>query len=209
MTSGVYEVVSIAPIGAAFAFFSDRNVQDISDLAGRKIPVLDNAPEIQMFVAQAGLTPVAATLATMFSKFNNHAVDITAAPALAYEPLELYKGLEPDGGIIDFPLIQITLQLVARKARLPEGFGQSSREYAVANFDDAIKMIKQSEDGIPKKYWITIPDEKKVGWTEMFRLNRIALRDKGIYNAKALTVFRKIRCSIEPDLAECTAIDKE
>ena len=209
MTSGEYEVVSVVPLGAAYAFMADRSTTTIADLAGKKIPVLDNAPEIQMFVAQAGMTPVSATLATMFSKFNNHAVDLTAAPAIAFEPLELHKGLEPNGGIIEFPLIQITLQLLSRKARLPEGFGQSSREYAVSNFDDAVKVIRQSETSIPKKYWITIPEDKKIGWTELFRLNRIALRDKGIYDGKALTVFRKIRCSKEPDLAECTAADKE
>ncbi|MBL4793961.1 MAG: hypothetical protein JKY24_00210 [Pseudomonadales bacterium] len=209
MISGEYEIATILPVGALYGFVADRSIRDIKDLAGKKITVLDNTPEMQLFVAQAGLTPVPATLATVFSKFNNHTVDITGAPAIAYEPMELYKGLEPNGGILNFPLLQITLQVIIRRDKFPVDFAQQSREYAFEHFDEAIAVIKQSEDRIPKKYWINVPDEKKIGWTEVMRQTRIALVGEGIYNAKALTLFRKIRCSKEPDLAECSADDME
>ena len=209
MRQGDYEIVSIVPGGAVFPFVNDKSIDSPEKLAGKKIAVLDSAPEMQYLVQQVGMTPVGATISNIFSKWNNHSVDIAGAPAVVYEPMELYKGVEPNGGIIDWPLAQVTVQVVARWSKLPEGFGQKSREYAQGQFETAMSTILASEDRIPKKYWMSVPNELKDTWTETFRQNRIALREKSIYDGKALTLFRKIRCNVEPDAAECSATDKE
>ena len=70
-------------------------------------------------------------------------------------------------------------------------------------------MIKMSETGIPQKYWVHIRKEDSIAWSEVFRKNRLALRDENIYDGKALTLFRRVRCNLEPSLPECTAVDKE
>lgn len=209
MISGDYETVGIIPGGAIFPFVTDKNINSPEKLAGRKIAVLDNAPEMQILVAQAGMTPVGSTLANVFSKFNNHTVEIAGGPALVFEPMELHKGMDPNGGIINYPMLQLTIQVISRTAQLPSGFGQKSREYTNANFDTAMKMILDSEARIPKKYWIEVNAANEGDWAEIFRQNRIVLRDKGIYNGKALTLFRKIRCKMDASRAECSADDKE
>jgi len=209
MREGEYEIMSIAPTGALFGFVTDKAINSPKKMAGKKITVLDNAPESQFLVSQVGMTPVSSTISNALQKFNNHSVDITGAPALAYEPMEMYKGLEPNGGIISWPFLQTTLQIIGRWEKLPEGFGQKSREYAQNGVDELITMVEKTEENIPKKYWIAISNEDRDTWSETFRHNRIALRDKGIYSGKALKLFRKVRCKIEPDLAECTAENKE
>ncbi|OUS23640.1 hypothetical protein A9Q99_26710 [Gammaproteobacteria bacterium 45_16_T64] len=209
MRSGEYEVIGILPIGAIYPFVTDKSINSPEALAGKRIAVLDNAPEMQILVAQSGMTPVASTLSNAFAKFNNHTVDIAGGPALAFEPMELHKGMEPNGGIVNFPLLQATLQMVARTDALPAEFGQSSREYISSNFDTALKLITEAEQRIPNKYWIDVKNTNGENWDEVFRQNRLALRDEGIYDAKALTVLRKIRCSLDPRRSECTAPDKE
>lgn len=209
MVSGSYETVGIIPGGAVFPFVTDKTINSPEKLAGKKIAVLDNAPEMQILVAQAGMTPVGSTLANVFSKFNNHSVDIAGGPALVFEPMELHKGMDPNGGIIKYPMLQLTVQIMARTDSLPAGFGQKSREYINGNFDTALKMITDSEARIPQKYWIDVANANEEDWAEIFRQNRIALRDKGIYDGKALTLFRKIRCKKDASRSECTADDKE
>ena len=190
-------------------FVNDKNIKTPEDMAGKRITVLDTAPETGYLAKRIGMTPVSSSIMNALQKFNNHAVDITGAPGLAYEPMEMYKGLEPNGGIIKWPSLQVTMQLIVRWNKIPEGFAQKSRELLASQYLNHIKTIEQSENTIPEKYWIEISDEAKNNWNETFRESRIALREQKVYNAKALTLFRKVRCKVDPNLAECTSKDKE
>jgi len=209
MRKGDYEVVGLAPIGAIFLFVNDKNIKSPDDMAGKRVTVLDNAPETGYLAERIGMTPVSSSIMNALQKFNNHAVDITGAPGLAYEPMEMYKGLEPNGGVINWPTLQITMQLIVRWDKVPEDFGQKSRELMANKYLAQIKKIEESEETIPEKYWINISDETKNTWNETFRESRIALRDRKVYNAKALTLFRKVRCKVDSALAECSAKDRE
>lgn len=209
MRKGNYEVVGISPIGAVFLFVNDKRIHAPRDLSGKRITVLDNAPETAHIATKIGMTPVSSGIRNALQKFNNRAVDVTGAPALAYEPMEMYKGLEPNGGIINWPKLQITMQLIIRWEKVPEDFGQKSRDLMVEKYAAQVKEIEESEATIPDKYWINISQETKNKWNEFFRQSRITLREKGVYNARALTLFRKVRCKMDPNLAECTSKDKE
>jgi len=209
MRKGHYEVIGIAPIGAIFLFVNDITIRAPEDLSGKRITVLENAPATVYIAERIGMTPVSSSIRNALQKFNNRAVDVTGAPALAYEPMEMYKGLEPNGGIINWPNLQVTMQLLVRWEKVPEGFGQKSRELMANKYLSEVKEIEQSEDAIPKKYWINISKETKDKWNEFFRGIRISLREQNVYNAKALTLFRKVRCKIDPILAECTSKDRE
>ncbi len=209
MRKGEYEVIGISPIGAIFLFVNDKGIQKPADMAGKRVTVLDNAPETEYLAQRIGMTPVSSSITNALQKFNNKAVDITGAPGLAFEPMELYKGLEPNGGIIKWPTLQITMQLLVRWEKLPPDFGQNSRELMANKYPVDIKEIERSEATIPEKYWIDINDDTKNNWNETFRESRIALRERNVYNGKALTLFRKVRCKVDPNLAECTSKDKE
>ena len=209
MRSGEYEIIGLAPIGAIFLFVNDKSIQNPEDMAGKRVTVLDNAPETEYLATRIGMTPVSSSIANALQKFNNKAVDITGAPGLAYEPMEMYKGLEPNGGIIKWPSLQITMQLIVRWEKVPEDFAQKSRELMASKYKDQIRKIVDSEMTIPEKYWIEINDKTEDNWNELFRESRIALREKGVYNGKALTLFRKVRCKLDSSLAECTSKDRE
>ncbi len=209
MRKGDYEIIGIGPIGAIFLFVNDKAIQAPSDMAGKRVTVLDNAPETEYLAQRIGMTPVSSSIMNALQKFNNKAVDITGAPGLAYEPMEMYKGLEPGGGIIRWPTLQITMQIMVRWDKVPSDFGQKSRTHFANKYPAQIKKIVESETTIPDKYWIEISDETKNSWNETFRESRIALRDQKVYNAKALTLFRKVRCKVDSSLAECTSKDRE
>lgn len=209
MVNEPYEVVGIFPVGAAYMFVNDRTIDTVGELAGKRIAILDSDPAQVEMVAFVGASPVGTSIANMYSKFNNGSVDITYGPAIVYEAMELYKGLEPNGGVIHFSLAQLTMQIVIRKADFPQGYGQKSREFALSQFDIGVALVKRYESKIPEKLWVSIPESDIAGYLEVFRQSRIRLRDKGIYNPKMLTLMRMLRCKKDPQHSECTAVDKE
>ncbi len=204
MKEGEYEIVGIQPGGAVFLFTNDRRIESVGDLAGKKIGVLESMPEMRQMVADMGMTPVSSTVTNVFQKFNNGVIDITGGPAIVYDMMELYKGMDPNGGVLAAPLIQSNLQVVGRSDKLPEGFAQKSREYFASNFDSSLKFIKAGEKSIPEKWWIPVPEGKEGELHETTRKVRLAFRDMGVYDPKMLTLLRKIRCKQEPSRSECT-----
>ena len=209
MKEGDFEVVGIQTGGAVFLYSNDRNIQSMSDLAGKKMGILESTPEMRQIVSDMGMTPVSSTVTNIFQKFNNGVIDVTGGPAIVYDMMELNKGLEPNGGILSAPLVQANLQFVGRSGKLPEGFAQKSREYFAANFDASMSLITEAEKNIPEKWWIPIPKEKEPELHSQTRKVRLAFRDKGVYHPKMLTLLRKIRCKKEPTRAECTAKNAE
>ena len=209
MFTDPYEVVGVFPGGAAYMFVNDRTIDTVGELAGKRIAILDSDPAQVEMVTFIGASPVGTSIANMYSKFNNGSVDVTYGPGIVYEAMELYKGLKPNGGVIQFSLVQLTMQILTRKAEFPEGYGQMSREFALSQFDQGVEMVKRYDSKIPEKLWVSIPEADKTGYLEVFRQSRIKLRDKGIYNGKMLKVMRMLRCKKDPQLSECSSADKE
>lgn len=209
MKNGEFEVVGIQPAGQVFLFVHDRSIQSLSAMAGKKIAILDTMPEMRQLVLDLGMTPVSSTMTNMFQKFNNGATDITGGPAIVFELMELNKGIGPNGGIIEAPLIQSNNQFIARSAKLPEGFAQKSREFFVTHFDKNLAVIRAAEDKIPKNLWIPLPESSKGEYLAQTRNIRLTFKKQGVYDANMLTLLRKVRCSLDKTLAECTAADAE
>lgn len=209
MVNEPYEVVGISPAGTAYMFVNNQAIDTVGELAGKRIAILDSDPAQQEMVSFIGGSAVGCSIATMYSKFNNGSVDIAFGPAIVYEAMELYKGLEPQGGVINFSLMQLTMQILIRKAEFPEDYGQKSREFILAQFDKGMESVKKYEKTIPEKYWVAIPEADKPDYLEVFRQSRIRLRDKGIYDGKMLKLMRMLRCKKDPQQSECTAADKE
>lgn len=209
MVNGDYEVAGIAPGGAAYLYTKDRSIDTVGELSGKKIAVLEFDKSQSVMVESIGASPVSVSIANVGPMFNNGSVDIIAAPSLAYEALELYKGLGDNGAIVNFALAQLTLQVLIRHNEFPQGYGQKSREYIWSQYDRSQQLIDSSNKAIKPSYWLEIPEDDKIGYREMFRQSRIKLRDMGIYDAKMLTFLSRVRCSMNSALAECTAKDRE
>ena len=214
MINDPYEVVGIIPIGAAYLFVNDRSLvsehaNKVGELAGIRIAVMDSDPAQSEIVGLVGTSSVSTSIAEMYSKFNDGSVDATYGPAVVYEAMELYKGLQTNGGIIRFPLAQITLQIMIHKAEFPNKYGQISREFTLSQFDKAVMRANNYEDRIAGKWWISISESNQARYHEMYRQARISLRNKGVYDGKMLTLMRLVRCKKDPQRSECTAADKE
>lgn len=202
MQAGDFETGGIFPGGAILLFTKDKAWRHTRDLAGKSIAIIGNDEAAATMAKEVGMSTKTATTATFGPMYNSGAVDTAYAPATAYEPLELYRGIGDKGGIIDFPLAQLTLQLVLRHDRFPEGFGQWGREYAYGHFDQAMKLVNGSEEKVVK-HLVPIPDEDKPGYEEKFLRVRLSLRDRGVYDKLILGLMRRVRCASDGSRAEC------
>lgn len=208
MVSGPYEVVGIVPVGAAYLFVNDRNLNTIAKAAGKKVAVLDYDKAQAKMVQQLGAQPVSSDITNFGSKFNNGQVDIIGAPAIAFKPLELYKGLGTKGGIVRFPLLQVTGNVIIRHSKFPAGYGQKSRTWIASQLPRSFSIVGKMEADIPAKYWMEIPANDKIGYVKMMRESRIALTKDGIYNKKMMSFLKRARCQAEPASFECALKDE-
>ena len=143
MREGDYEVAGIMPAGPVYLFTRDREIDTVEEMSGKRIATIDyDQPSIHL-VNHVGASIVPSNSANFSGKFNNGSVDIAYAPAVAYEPLELYKGLKENGGIADFVLAYMDFQILIRADRFPAEFGQKSRTTVASYFDKVNEFVKE------------------------------------------------------------------
>jgi hypothetical protein len=195
-------------LGSAFLLVNDRSINTLAKAAGKKIAVLDYDKAQAKLVQKVGAQPVSADVTTFGGKFNNGQVDIIGAPAIAFKPLELHKGLGTKGAIVRFPIAQITGNVIVRKSKFPEGYGQKSRDWVATQVPRAMGIIKKTEAEIPAKFWMDIPANDKIGYVKLMRESRIDLTKDGIYNKKMMSLLKKVRCQQDSSSFECALNDE-
>jgi TRAP-type C4-dicarboxylate transport system substrate-binding protein len=204
MVQGDYVVMGIFPAGAAHIFVNDRSISSLAKAAGKRVAVLDYDETQAEMVAAIGATPVTTDIVSAPNKFNNGQIDILPAPLVAYELLELYKGMSPDGGVVDYPLTQLSMQLIGRLDKFPNEVAQLIREASFEAYPEVIKRIEQETRRVPDRWMIAIPDKDKREYEVMMQDARDALRAQEYYSADMLGLQRKIRCKFDPTRSECS-----
>ncbi|MEK6789678.1 MAG: putative solute-binding protein [Pseudomonadota bacterium] len=208
MVSGAYEIAGIVPLGAAYVMVRDRRINSIETAAGKKIAVLDWDKSQARMVEKMGAQAVASDITNFFTKFNNGQVDIIAAPAIAFKPLELYRGVGTTGGINRFPLVYVSSSLVIRTDRFPPGSGQKLRTFIQSQVPKAFEYVAREEKSIEPKYWMDIPPNDQVKYVEMMRQARMSMVVSNDYDPRMLKLLKRVRCKRAPGLAECSTNDE-
>jgi hypothetical protein len=203
MVEGNYEIGGIFPLGAAYPMVRDRKINSVEALSGKKIAAFDYDKAQGLMIQRIGAQPVSVDVTNIGPKFNNGFVDMVTLPAVAFKPFELYKGIGATGAIGRLPILIPTVQMVFNKSKFPEGFGEVSRQYWLSRFDNALRLIKAAENGIPANLWQDLPADAVPKYVLMFRESRIEIAKQGLYNKQGLNVIKRARCSINPSDAEC------
>ncbi|WP_312104254.1 putative solute-binding protein [Acinetobacter venetianus] len=204
LSGNKYEIAGISPLGSAFIFVRDKSINSIEKAAGKKFAVLGYDYAQKLIVQRVGAQAVLSDISNFAAKFNNGQVDMIGAPAYAYKPLELSKGLGTNGVMYNFPVLQVTANLVLRPEKFPAGFGQKSRDWFVKQLPKTFATIKKLEVEIPAKYKMNLTAEDKLKYQKMMRDGRIELTQRGIYDASMMSVLKKARCSVDKANFECS-----
>ena len=209
MKKGKYEVVGVVPVGDAYLLVNDRNINTVAKAAGKKIAILDYDTAQKKMVQQIGAQAVSADVTNFGSKFNNGEVDIIGAPAAVFRPLELHKGLGTKGTIINYPILQVSGNLIIHHDKFPEGFGQKSRTWIKGQLPRSFQILGKMKADIAPKYWMNVPEDDKLGYQKMMREARILLTKEGIYDKKMMELLWRARCAEHRQSFECALADEQ
>ena len=155
-------------------------------------------------VQQIGAQAVSADVTNFGSKFNNGQVDIIGAPAAVFRPLELHKGLGTKGAIVNYPILQVTGNVIIRADKFPAGYGQKSRDWIKTQLPRANQILGKMKADIPAKYWMNVPAGDQPGYQKLMRESRIALTKQGVYNKQMMKLLWQFRCKSAPTNFECS-----
>jgi hypothetical protein len=208
MVSGPYEVAGIVPLGAVYPFVDDRSINTLAKAAGKKVAVFDWDKTQARLVQRIGAQPVSADIINFAAKFNNGQVDIVAAPAIAFRPLELHRGLGTKGAIVNMPFMQITGVFVIRHDKFQPGAGQRLRDIISRRLENSFTLIHKSEADIPSQYWSAVPQVEVDGYFRMMREARVTLTKEGEYDPDMMRFLKKVRCRYDPANEECILDDE-
>lgn len=203
MSEGRYEVVGLMPAGPIYLFLRDRTVDSVEEMSGKRVATIDYDEPSKRLVRHVGASMVPSNSANFSGKFNNGSVDVAYAPAVAYKPLELYKGIGENGGILRFNLAYLDFQIVVHKERFSPEFGISSRKFVASSYDKVVELVQRDTQEIPEEYWVDLNPADVEKYNLMLRDVRLALREEGIYHPTMLKILRKLRCRENPANAEC------
>lgn len=199
-----YEVVGIVQIGLAYLFVRDKNLNSIEKVRGTKFAILQYDAAQKIMVESVGAKPIPSEITDFVKKFNSGQVDAIAAPAYAYKPLEISKGVGGKGAMFTFPVVNVTGDLVARSDKFPTDFGIKSRAWFLQQLPQNFAMIKRLEMGVPSKIKMNFSAEDKIKYQKILREGRLSLTKQGVYDATMMSVLKRARCTVERTNFECT-----
>jgi hypothetical protein len=205
LVEGPYEVAGVFPGGAIYLHTRDRNVDSVEKLQGKRIATLDYDSASVRMVRHVGASVVGSNSANFAGKFNNGSVDLAYAPAVAYQPLELYKGVNTKGGVFKYALGYMNFQVIIHRDRFPDDAGQMVRDESIKRIDQAYEIIAEAEAGIPEEVWMHPPQEDVAEYDRMLRQVRLSLLEDGVYDERAIKLMRAIRCRVDGSRSECAS----
>ena len=170
-----YEVAGIGLIGSAYIFVKDRSLNTIEKAQGKKFAILHYDRAQRVMVERVGAVPVMSDISNFIKKFNTGEVDVVAAPAYAYKPLEIEKGLGSKGAMLNFPVVNVTADLIVRPERFPAQFGEQSRQWFLQKIPQSFAMVQRLEAAIPSKIKMQLSKEDKEKYQRLLREGRIDL----------------------------------
>jgi len=212
--TGRYQVIAVMPIGALYVMTRDRAINSIEKAAGKRIGVLDWDASQSKMISALGAQPIPSDITSYGGKFNNGQVDIIAAPAIAYEPLELYKGIGTKGGVIRFPLLHATATIMIRRDFLIEKMPDLDKRieqlqaYGLRFLDGHLERLKQAEKTIPAAAWMELSADEKNKYSRMLRQARIGMTKEGVYDTSTMNLLKRVRCKHDPANEECSLFDE-
>lgn len=208
MVNGNTEIVGVSAFGMLYPMTNDRTINNLAKLSGKRFGTLEFDSTEQQIVEKLGGVPIPTNLEGFGTMFNSGKLDLIFLPAYGFQALDIARGMGANGGIGDYPIAFITMQMIVRQDKFPEGYGQKSRNWVAAQLDRQFKNNKRLEDSIPPKYWVHLPDVDTKGYDRILREVRISFERTGEYNKQMASITKKERCLKIPTNYECTQNDE-
>jgi hypothetical protein len=203
MQQGDYHIVGVIPIGDNYLFTHDGKKPTIKRTFSGKASIVSNdASQKALFDAFGMKTIQGINTAAAAGSYNLADADVMISPLVGYNMFNLGTGLK-HGSIVDYPISQMTLQVVSRLDSIPPEVGQFLREDMFVKINMMYREVEKNSREVPRdKMFKFSPREEKLLDTKIAAI-RQQVTDDGGYNKGMMKLQRKIRCKIDKTREEC------
>lgn len=203
MQQGNYHIVGVIPIGENYLFTHSGKKPTIKrTFRGRASVVGNDASQKALFDAFGMKTIQEKSAAAAAGSYNLASADVLMAPLIGYNMFNLGAGLKY-GSIVDYPISQMTLQVVSRMDSIPPEVGQFLREDMFVKVNMMYREVEKNSREVPReKMFKFSPREEKLLDTKIATI-RQQVTDEGGYHKGMMKLQRKIRCKIDKAREEC------
>ena len=198
-----YEVAGYIPYGLAYIFTKDRSINSIETMRNKRFGVLGIDPSQARIAKRVGMKPVSMTFDNAASKFRKGEIDIIPAPKVVYKPFEVQKIIGDNGGVANYPLAFMSMNLILHKSEFPNTLGQKSRSWFSKKTPQMIKIVEKWDATVPEKVQYGIPEIDRSSYDLLLSQLRKEFIDNRMYDATMITLIRHLRCNQEPNFIEC------
>jgi hypothetical protein len=203
MQQGNYQVVGIIPIGLNYLFTHNGKKPTLKrSFHGKAAAVNGDVSQKALFDAFDMKLVSGKNTAATAGAYNLSDADVMMAPLVGYNMFNLGVGLKY-GSIVDYPLSQMTLQVVSRIDRIPPEVGQFLREDLFVKLNMLYREVEKNTREVPRDKMLKLsPREESILDTKI-ALIRDEVTQSGGYNKGMMKLQKKIRCKIDKTLQEC------
>ncbi len=205
MVQGNYHVVGVIPIGFNYLFNRTPGQPRLNNLFNAQATaaaVIEDVNHNALFNAfETQLLPVQ-NISGAAGAYNLAEADMFMTPLVGFNMFNLGQGLKR-GSIVDYPLSQMTLQVISRLDTIPMEVGQFLREDIFVKTNMFYRKVENNTRGVPreKMFKLSSRDTAKLE-AEIIDI-RQKLTDEGVYNVSMMKLQKNIRCKIDKQRDEC------
>lgn len=198
-----YEVVGYIPYGFAYFFTKDRSINSLEELKGKSLGIMEVDPSQARMAQKVGLKPIPMNVDNIAQKFRRGEFDLVPSPLVGYQVFDGKEILGDKGGIANYPLALLSMNVVLRKGEYPQDFGAKSRQWFSQKSGAMIRVVQSWEKHIPKHMFYDIPKIDHPSYDLLTSQLRKEFIDNKTYDNTMINLIRHIRCTQEPKFIEC------
>lgn len=203
MQTKYYEVTGVIPFGIVHFMTRSKSVKSIADLEGVRMGVLSEDPSQARLASRIGSKPVIMTYENAVAKFEKNEIDIIPAPPITFLPYEVPRHLGNEGGVVKYPVLFMSMNVVFHRDKIEPGYGLKSRKWFSQKTPEFFRLVERWHRTIDKKYWVDIPKSDIDGYDRLISQLRKEFIANGVYDAKMINLAQQLRCVDQPQYFEC------
>ena len=198
-----YEVVGYIPYGFAYLFTKDRSLNSIHDIEGKRIGVMQSDPAQRRMAQKLGLVPVAMNIDNVAQKFKNDEFDLLPIPLIAYQAFDGKTILGEKGGVVNYPLSMVSMNVIFKKGKYPVDLGQKSRNWFSQQSGKMIQNAQNWQSHLPPHIFYELSKIDYPTYDRLISQLRKEFIENKSYDATMITLIRHLRCQQDPKYIEC------
>lgn len=198
-----YVVAGYMPLGLSYLVNRDRTLNSLQDVSGKRIGVLDSDPSQRRMAQRIGMIPVVMTIDNSVQLFRRGEIDLVPIALILYQPFEIGRVIGNKGGVANYPMSLVTLNLILTQGDYPADFSQKSRQWFSQRAPQFFRLIQRWESGVPAANFYQIADNQQSSYNLLLSQLRKEFIANRQYDPAMMALITHIRCQDTPTHMDC------